>query len=67
MIPPALKQPHATGTSKGVAVTKYEAMLDDYYDLRGWDKKTGIPARQTLKKLDLSDIADDLAKHVQVP
>jgi aldehyde:ferredoxin oxidoreductase len=42
-------------------------MLDDYYDLRGWDKQTGIPTRKTLKELDLSDIADDLAKYVQVP
>jgi aldehyde:ferredoxin oxidoreductase len=66
MIPPALRQPHATGTSKGVAVTNYEAMLDDYYDLRGWDKQTGIPTRKTLKELELTDIADDLAKHVQV-
>jgi aldehyde:ferredoxin oxidoreductase len=67
MIPPGLKQPHATGTSKGIAVTNYEAMLDDYYELRGWDKETGIPTRKKLKELDLSDIADDLAKYVRVP
>ncbi len=66
MIPPALKQPHATGTSKGIAVTNYESMLDDYYGLRGWDKETGIPTRKTLEELDLKDIADELTKYVQL-
>lgn len=66
MIPPGLKQPHATGTTKGIAVTNYEQMLDDYYDLRGWDKGTGIPRRRTLDELGLSDVADELAKHVEI-
>ena len=35
-------------------------MLDDYYKLRGWDSKTGKPKRETLEKLGLTDIANDL-------
>jgi aldehyde:ferredoxin oxidoreductase len=31
---------------------KFEQMLDDYYDLRGWNKE-GVPTEETLKKFDL--------------
>ena len=32
---------------------KYLAMLDEYYELRGWDEKTGIPKKETIEKLGL--------------
>ena len=28
-------------------------MLDNYYELRGWDKRTGIPTTAKLRELDL--------------
>jgi len=28
-------------------------MLDEYYDLRGWDKENGVPKKETLKELNL--------------
>jgi len=31
-------------------------MLDDYYKLRGWNKESGIPKRETLKELGLEFI-----------
>jgi len=31
-----------------------ERLLDDYYDERGWDKKTGIPTPRKLEELGLS-------------
>ena len=34
-----------------------EGFLDDYYDERGWDIKTGIPTPQKLKELELYDEA----------
>ena len=37
-----------------------ERLLDDYYDERGWDIKTGIPTEKTLKELGLEDVAKDL-------
>jgi aldehyde:ferredoxin oxidoreductase len=37
-----------------------DKMLDNYYKLVGWDVKTGIPTRQKLEELGLSDIADSL-------
>ncbi|MEE9613144.1 MAG: aldehyde ferredoxin oxidoreductase C-terminal domain-containing protein, partial [Desulfatiglandales bacterium] len=39
-----------------------EALLDDYYDERGWDIKTGIPAEETLMESELEDVAADLKK-----
>lgn len=38
----------------------WDKMLDEYYGLHGWDKKTSWPTRETLEKLDLRDIADTL-------
>ena len=39
-----------------------EKMKDEYYEIRGWDKETGIPTPQRLLKLDLPDIAEDMKK-----
>jgi len=35
-------------------------MLDEYYELEGWDKETGLPTAKKLKELDLKDIAEEL-------
>ena len=35
---------------------KFEKMKDEYYQLRGWDSKTGYVKKDTLQKLDLKDI-----------
>jgi aldehyde:ferredoxin oxidoreductase len=37
---------------------KFEQMKDEYYELRGWDKETGIPTRAKLEELGLGDVAD---------
>ncbi len=42
---------------------KFEAMKDEYYTLRGWDVKTGIPTREKLEELDLKDVADEVLKN----
>lgn len=41
---------------------KFEEVKDEYYSLRGWDIVTGLQTEAKLKELDLSDIADDLAR-----
>jgi aldehyde:ferredoxin oxidoreductase len=38
----------------------YNKMLDDYYDLHGWDRENGYPKRKTLEELGISYVADDL-------
>ena len=52
----------ASGPFKGERLDpdKFNQMLDEYYQLRGWDKKTGIPTRKTLEELGLNDIAAEL-------
>ena len=35
---------------------KFAGMLKEYYQLRGWDEKTGLPTRETLKKLGMEDM-----------
>ena len=55
-----LKEPLPNGPSKG-QVVDLEPMLDRYYELRGWDKVSGMPTREKLLDLGLADVADDLA------
>ena len=55
------------GTRVGLDRTKFAAVLDEYYGLRGWDKETGRPTRAKLDELDLSDVADELASRGVLP
>jgi len=59
--------PLTKGPMKGRKLdkTKYEAMLQMYYKKRGWDSR-GIPTKSTLTKLGLSDVSQELSKHVQL-
>lgn len=45
------------GTSKGLKTTpeQLQQMLDEYYELRGWDS-AGVPTREALDKLGLEDV-----------
>ncbi|MFX1566401.1 MAG: aldehyde ferredoxin oxidoreductase family protein, partial [Promethearchaeota archaeon] len=52
-------EPVPSGPSKGQTVT-LEPMLDEYYQLYGWDVETGVPTQATLQKLGLDEIAKDL-------
>ena len=58
-----LKASSQTGPAKGHMVKKkdLEKMLDEYYELWGWDKK-GVPRLKTLKKFGLEDVASELIK-----
>ncbi len=50
------------GPTKGsVAMRKdTDRMLDEYYEIRGWDIKTGIPTREKLIELGLGDVAEEI-------
>ena len=54
-----LKEPAKSGPREG-HVVKLDAMIDEYYELRGWEKETGFPVRAKLEELDLTDVADEL-------
>jgi aldehyde:ferredoxin oxidoreductase len=53
-----MEEPLPDGPSKGQRLPRQdlERMLDDYYELRGWDKKTGIPSAEKLKELGLDSV-----------
>jgi len=42
---------------------EFEGMKDEYYQLRGWDVKTGLQKRQKLELLSLSEIIPELEKY----
>jgi aldehyde:ferredoxin oxidoreductase len=37
-------------------------MLDEYYELHGWDKTNGVPKEEKLKELNLEYVATQLKK-----
>jgi len=41
---------------------KFEQLKDRFYQLRGWDVRTGQPTRAKLEELGLNDVADELTK-----
>ncbi|MBD3202890.1 aldehyde ferredoxin oxidoreductase [Candidatus Woesearchaeota archaeon] len=43
-----------------VKMDEWDKALDGYYEYRKWDKKTGIPKKETLKELDLDDAAEEI-------
>jgi len=57
-----MTEPLQSGASKGQLISKEDlnAMLDEYYTLRGWDLNTGIPTRKKLIELSLDYVADRL-------
>ena len=53
--PRLLKEPISTGPAKGERLdrARYEAMLNQYYVLRGWSQETGVPKEEKLIELGL--------------
>lgn len=55
--PPArfFEEELADGPAKGCKLDReeYDQLLDDYYEARGWDKKTGEPTPEKLRSLGL--------------
>ena len=58
---PHFQWPEKTdGTHLSTDGHEFRALLDRYYDLRGWDRATGCPTRTRLEELGLGDVADGL-------
>jgi len=66
-LPRKMREPIATGPTKGQAVTDLDGMLDEYYEACGWNKKTSTPTRKKLEELGLKDVADELAGMAKTP
>jgi len=62
-----LEERIARGPSAG-HLMELDVMLDEYYEIRGWDRERGIPSRKKLMELGLEDVALDLeASGIYVP
>ena len=42
--------------------TDFEKLKSEYYELRGWEVKSGLPTETGLRNLELGDVAADLKK-----
>ena len=52
---------HVDGRWKGIGIMPHwEEMLENYYNLMGWDVETGKPLPETLKNLGLEQIIADI-------
>jgi aldehyde:ferredoxin oxidoreductase len=56
------EEPPSQGKLKGIKVDKekYDQMLSRYYEIRGWDRN-GIPSKETLHRLGLSDVIKEIS------
>jgi len=56
------EEPIRSGPAKGERLDRdrFEKVLDEYYELRGWEKHTGLPTRAKLEKLGLREAAGEL-------
>jgi len=64
-----MNEPSPTGPGKGLMNSREElnGMLDRYYALHEWDRKTSWPHEKTLIKVGLKDAAEQLRKMNRLP
>jgi aldehyde:ferredoxin oxidoreductase len=64
-----MNEPLRSGPPKGFMNSRSELdeMLDRYYDLHGWDIRTSLPKKTTLRELDLQTEAEEVEKWVKLP
>ena len=57
-----MEAPLPDGPAEGMVIDRdtLEEMKDAYYDLRGWDKATGIPTREKILELGLEEVVADI-------
>ncbi|HRR55074.1 MAG TPA: aldehyde ferredoxin oxidoreductase C-terminal domain-containing protein, partial [Candidatus Methanomethylicus sp.] len=59
-----LEEPIPAGPSKGMHTDEatLNKLLDEFYDLKGWDRRTGIPTKEKLARMGLEDVAEVLSR-----
>jgi len=63
-LPKRFSEPLLKGASEGQKIPKdeFDPVLNEYYELRGWDKETGVPKAEKLKELNLEFAIKDLER-----
>jgi aldehyde:ferredoxin oxidoreductase len=59
--PPETRANPFTGDQHVLSQEGFRRLMDEFYDLRGWDRTTGWPTRRTLERLKMATMADELA------
>jgi aldehyde:ferredoxin oxidoreductase len=56
------EEPLPEGPARGAVLSKDDVnrLLDEYYELMGWDKRSGMPTKGNLAELGLEEVADEL-------
>lgn len=56
------EEPLPEGPAKGGVLSEYDVtrLLDEYYELMGWDKDSGLPTKEKLVELGLEEVANEL-------
>lgn len=67
--PRLMTEPVKSGPFRGQRIDKerWARMLDEYYDLHGWDRTTGLQLSSQLKRMDLESVADRLKEEGRIP
>jgi len=67
--PRFFEEPVKSGPYKGALFTRHEwqGMLEEYYDLHGWDPKTGLQTEAVLRELGLSSVLKKLKDAGKLP
>lgn len=62
--PRDLREAIPTGSLAGWKIDEdqWNQMLDEYYDIHGWDRATSFPKRETLERLGMKYVADELER-----
>ena len=55
-------EPHPLFTGDQIPLTEesYDRILDEWYDMRGYDREIGIPTHDELERCGLKDVSEDL-------
>jgi aldehyde:ferredoxin oxidoreductase len=63
------KEAVQTGPSAGIAIDErgWEALVDEYYAIKGWDRATGWQTEAGLLALDMGEVAAELRAHELLP
>lgn len=59
-----MNEPVPEGPNQGMVTDRemLDRLLDQYYELHGWDPETGIPRQETLEELGLLELCGDVAR-----
>ena len=58
---PRLLEAPTKGAAKGISIAPYmRMMVEEYYECMGWERRTGKPTLETLKRLNMEEYTEDL-------